>query len=140
MKVLFLFSTLLISSALIAQPEETEQQKSMAKQMAGYMDMAWEAKPAAGEANLRLLFVTDEKPYSGITSIHGRFKIVLQGRYTHTTAFNPNNKGRYVHESLQPDTYKVSLTGLHEMEGFSWEQQELILKEGDSPIIKIALN
>ena len=130
---------ILLSGVLIAQPEETDQQKSMARQMAKYMDMAWEAEPESGMANLRLLFIKDGKPYSGIISIHGRFDFILQGKRTYSTSVNPNENGRYVYESIEPGSYKLMLTGRHEMEGFSYTQGDLVLKDGEKPLVKIQL-
>jgi hypothetical protein len=130
---------LILSGTLYSQPEETEQQKSMAKQMAKFMDQAWEAKPEAGQANLRLLFLKNGEPYAGATSIHGRFDFILQGKRNYSTSVNPNDKGRYVYENIEPGTYKLILTGKHEMEGFSYEESNLQIEGNERPVIEISL-
>lgn len=139
MKAFVTSMALLLCLAIHAQPEETEQQKSMAKQMASYMDMAWEAEPESGMANLRILFLKDGKPYSGVTSVHGRINFVMQGRRNYSTSINPNDNGRYVYEGIEPGTYKLLLSGKYELEGFSYEQSNLVIKEGEQSLLEIEL-
>ena len=129
----------IISLQLYSQAQETEQQRTMAKQMAAYMDMSWDSEPEEGMANLRLKFIEGEEAFKGITSIHGRFNIKLQSRRTYLTSFNPNANGRYVYEGIEPGTYTLSISGIHEMEGFNYNQSGLIIKAGESPIVTISL-
>ena len=122
---------------LMAQPEETAQQKSMAKQMASYMDMAWDAEPEEGMANLRILMLEDGKPVEGIVSIHGRYSLIMRGKMNHSAAFNPNKHGKYVYEGLEPGTYQVEIKGQYEAQGFQWND-EILIKENSTPLIELS--
>ena len=55
----------IISLQLYSQAQETEQQRTMAKQMAAYMDMSWDSEPEEGMANLRLKFIEGEEAFQG---------------------------------------------------------------------------
>ena len=104
------------------------------------MDMAWEAQPDKGMANIRFQFVKDGKPYAGVVSIHGRFDLVLHGRSIQTTSVNPNANGRYVYENLTPGTYKLTLKGRHEQEGFLLELSDFSVGAGDTPVIEVVVD
>jgi len=134
--LLIILGLTLIRLSATAQPDDTDQQKSMAKQMASYMDMAWDAEPEEGMANLRILMLKDGEPLEGIISIHGRYSLVLKGKINHSTAFNPNKNGRYVYEGLQPGTYQIEITGQYEAQGFEWKGQ-IEFQPNSSPIIEV---
>jgi hypothetical protein len=138
---LILFITLLsFSIASYSQTAETEQQKQMAKQMAAFMDQTWEAEPEDGFANLRFLVMKDGEPYAGEVSIHGRFKLLVQGIQSQHTSFNPNANGRYVLETVKPGTYNIKIEGLEEMEGFSWSREKVEVEARTAPIFEVNLS
>ena len=129
-----------VTLPLLAQTEETEQQKQMARQMARYMDAAWEAKPKPGLANLRLLIRKDGEPYAGVVSIHGALDLQLKGPMQYTVAFNPNNNGRYVLEDIEPGNYIIMLKGRNEFDGFDWIKQDFNLVKGEKPVIEVNID
>jgi hypothetical protein len=131
---------LLIPLTLFSQPEETEQQKQMAAQMAKYMDAAWEADPEPGNSNIRFLMTHEGEPVAGISSIHGRYSLSMDGKMSHRTAFNPNENGKYVYEGLPPGTYSITVIGQYESEGFTWSKEGIEVKAGESPIVEIEVD
>jgi len=136
--LLIILGLTLISLSATAQPVDTDQQKSMAKQMASYMDMAWDAEPEEGMANLRILMLKDGEPLEGIISIHGRYSLILKGKMNHSTAFNPNKNGRYVYEGLQPGTYELEVSGKYEADGFEWSES-LKIEKNSVPVVEVSL-
>ena len=135
-----LLIAVILTGIAFGQNPETAQQKQMAEQMAKYMNNAWEVSPESGKANLRFLFIKEGQPYSGIISIHGRFKIKAEGKQTHLTSLNPNTNGRWVLEELEPGTYNLYIEGQEEMKDFKWEKIGYAVKAGESPIIEIDLS
>lgn len=131
---------LFIPLSVFSQPEETDQQRQMAAQMAKYMDAAWEATPESGKSNIRFLMTHEGEPVAGIPSIHGRYSLAMDGKMSHRTAFNPNKNGRYVYEGLAPGTYTIKITGQYESEGFTWTKEGVEVKAGESPIVEIEVD
>ncbi|GAB5418520.1 MAG: hypothetical protein Crog4KO_02770 [Crocinitomicaceae bacterium] len=136
MKQLLTLSLILISITGFSQ-EETASQKSMAKNMASMMDRAWEANPEEGTANARFLFKNGDVVFFETISIYGKLNCSIQGRWNYTQAFNPNENGRFVYESIEPGTYTITIEGTVNGSDFKWTKQGVVFQDGDSPLFEI---
>ncbi len=123
---------------VLAQSEETDQQRRMAAQMSEYMDMAWDMTPEEG-GNLNILMMKNGEPFAGVVSIHGQFQLKAAGTRSTMTAFNPNANGRYVLEETDAGTYEIVITGTGEMEGFTWSKQDVTITAGETTLITIEI-
>ena len=135
----YLIFSLLISSlySVLAQEQETAQQKQMAAQMAKYMDNLWDATPEDGYGHLKILMENNGKPVQGAISLYGQYQLMAVGQRTTMTSFNPNHNGRFVLEEMEPGTYDVSITGFGEHREFSWSEEGIEITSGVATLITI---
>ena len=72
------------------------------------IDADWDAKPAAGKGNIRLMVNAAGQPFhaEGPT----RFNLQAKARRTTMCGFNPSTKGRFVLTDQDPGEYEVSVT------------------------------
>lgn len=115
-------------------------QQDLAKQMAEWMDKAWEADPPKDAANLRFLLTKSGAPFAGKIDIKGDFVFRAQGRENHVQAFNPNSNGRWVYEELSPGTYNLSITGSGAFDGWQWSKKGVEIKASTKPLYEINLD
>jgi hypothetical protein len=111
----------------------------MIARMHARFDELWEAKPAAGQTQLRVLLKADGAPLAGEARMQSDFQLRALARGSTTLqAFNPNAKGRFVYEDLKAGTYKieiVSLKGAYE----TWTKEGVALEAGASPLLEVEL-
>lgn len=115
-------------------------QTGLAQQMAEWIDQVWEADPPKNAANLRFLFIKNGSPFSGKIDIEGDFVFRATGRQNHIQAFNPNSKGRWVFEEIQPGTYDLSITGAGPFDGWTWSKKMIEIKPDTKPLLEIPLD
>jgi hypothetical protein len=115
---------------------ESESQRQMARQMAQWMDTAWNRQPDSGMSNIRLLMRHGGSPFAGKISVHTEFSFRAIARRTTTQGFNPNGNGRWVFEGLEPGDYQLHVSGSGRFSGFSWTQA-VTLEAGDRPVFEI---
>lgn len=136
--LVFLFSISCVTN--IKAQQETEQQKAMARQMAEWMDQAWDQQPEEGMANLRFLLTKDGKPYKGPISIHTEFSFRANGHgTTFSQGFNTNTNGRWVYEGIEPGTYNLIIEGTGNFAGWTWKKENVTFKAGESTLFEIKL-
>ena len=137
-KLIILFALLCINCSLFAQ-EETKEQRDMARMMATFMDQVWESTPEEGYGNLRILMLKQGEVYAGSISAFGKFSYRLEGKSITLMSFNPNENGRFVHDEIKPGKYTLTIEGKDEMEGFKWEQVDILIESGSNSIIEVEI-
>jgi hypothetical protein len=124
----------------IAAGQQTASQRNMARMMAEKIDRLWDQPPAEGEANLRFLLKKGGQPFAGVESITTEFRFSAQQRGSfRNQGFNPNGKGRWIYEELDPGTYNLTITGTGRFEGFTWSKEGVVVKAGEAPLFEIEL-
>ena len=136
-----IFIALFVLTALTAQAQadDSPQQQHMAQQMADWMDSVWDQQPHGSKGNVRILVLRNGEPFAGELSTTGHFKVKLEGLWSQSTTFNPNSNGRYVLEGVDPGSYKVYVSGLHDLDGFEWSM-EIAVDAGETPVIEVELD
>ena len=138
--VAFIIGGLISSSNIIYAQEESESSLRMAKMMAEWMDTIWNHEPEEGLTNIKILMTKDGEPFAGKVSIMGEFSFRAVGEFTHTTGFNPNSKGRWVYEGLEPGAYDIFIEGTDKFKDWQWSKEGVTIKAGDSPMFEIDLS
>jgi len=136
--ILFVF--FLSANSFVRAQDESESSKRIAKMMAEKIDANWDQPPEEGMANIRVLMTKDGEPFAGKVSIHTDFTFSAKGKWQHNQGFNPNSKGRWMYDGLEPGIYKLEINGLNKFENFKWTKEGVTVKAGDSPLFEISLD